>query len=167
MDQTCFSFAAAGLLEYLIQPAADLCFVRTVDLYALFPFHIAADIFVERGVASSYAAAAGGAEGNDLFAAEIIAFQESLYDPGSNAPPDRKSHNDSIVRCHIYGTSCDFRSCGRVIHFHTAAALLVHPIKIGGGIDLFRDDLIEIRAGDPGDLLSDFSRNTAGGEYRH
>ena len=75
-------------------------------------------------------ASSGSAEGNDLFAAEIIAFQEGFDDPGSHPPPDRETNDHGVVGTHIRNTVRDLRSRGRIIHFHAAAAFLVRPVQV-------------------------------------
>lgn len=57
-------------------------------------------------VASAYAASAGRAEGNELLAGEIIAFQEGIDDPGHYAPPDREAHNHGIVASDCLLSDC-------------------------------------------------------------
>lgn len=94
----------------------------------------------------SHAATAGGSKGHQRLPGKIMAFQEGMDDMGRNIPPNREADEYCVVICHVGHRFGDFRAGVRVIHFHAAAALFVHPVQVGAGIRNGRPDFKQVCA---------------------
>ena len=114
----------------------------------------------------SHAAAAGGGERDHGLAGEIVAFKKRFDDARRLIPPDREADEHGAVLRHILHAARNGRAAVLILHLERAAALLVHPVQIGGGVRRLGTDLKKVAAGHGGERFRKLARFTAGGEIR-
>ena len=93
--------------------------------------------------AGAKAAAAGGAEGHDGLATEVIALQERADDLRSLPPPDGVAQENHIVLLHVVHAAGDSGTGAGVILLIIGTTVRV-VVQVGGGVGLLRRDLIEV-----------------------
>ena len=94
-------------------------------------------------------------KGDDRLATEVIVFDESIYRPGSDAPPDRISDEDRIVAFPVVCLILDQRDVAQagIIVFAIDAAVPVIVVQIRFGILLDRFQFHDIAVSRFGNVI--------------